>query len=103
MKLSPPFDLWFFDFFCSPASISLAWGLARRKPREPSRAFLPLSVKFHGPGPLPEHPSGQCLTGTTTRIQGLGRSPPRLRLGITCEWAHNRKEQYRDNKKQYDD
>ena len=36
--------------------------------------------------------------GTTTQTQGLGRSPPRPKLGITCEWAHNRKEQHRDNK-----
>ena len=49
-------------------------------------------------GPLQEHPSNPCPSGTATQTQGLGRSPPRLRLDITCEWACNRKEQYQNNR-----
>ena len=64
----------------------------------PCECSCPYRSSFHGPGPLPEHPSRPCLTGTTTRIQGLGRSPPRMRLEITCEWACNRKEQYQNNR-----
>src|SRR3954469_8082457 len=30
----------------------------------------------HGPGTPQEHPSSPCPSGTATRTQGLGRSPP---------------------------
>ena len=41
-------------------------------------ASVPVLVvqRFRDLGPLQEHPSSPCPTGTATRTQGLGRSPP---------------------------
>ena len=41
-------------------------------------ASVPVLVvqRFHDLGPLQEHPSSPCPTGTATRTQGLRRSPP---------------------------
>ena len=45
-----------------------------------SSALVSVSVlvvqRFRDLGPLQEHPSSSCPTGTATRTQGLGRSPP---------------------------
>ena len=98
MKLSPPFDLWSFDFFALLPRFLLRGGSIGGSPGSPRECSCPYRSSFHGPGPLQERPSRPCLTGTTTRIQGLGRSPPRLRPEITCEWACSRKEQYRNNR-----
>jgi len=85
-------------FFALLHRFLLHGGSRGRSPGSPRERSYPYRSSFHDPGPQPEHPSGPCLTGTTTRTRGLGRSPPRPRPGITCEWAYNRKEQYRDNK-----
>mgnify|MGYP001009323154 CR=1 FL=1 len=85
-------------FFALSPRFLLRGGSRGGSPGSPRERSYPYRSSFYDPGPQPEHPSGPCLTGTTTRIQGLGRSPPRLRLEITCEWACNRKEQYRNNR-----
>ena len=71
------FGLWFFDFSLSRLDFSFA------RPREgggqsSTLTSVPILVieRFRDLGPLQEDPSSLCPTGTVTRTQGLGRSPP---------------------------